>query len=291
MSLIPGSACEEVHGDGEKERLDGWSRNFNSETSPTLQQLDDEIAAMEGSEGDRWELFVSILHRVAKYNEPGFDRENERLHTLTQVSTYWLDTIFSFPIFWYQLAQYHPPSFREAVLKRNRVGLLNIDCVLAQNHCGPAYFPLLDFMRTVAPLSERWKMLGFEGDLTDEMSELLQRPAPNLEGLLISSWANSTASRYFHLGEGTNIKYLDIDNLALVPWNSTRLRGLRGLQIQHLAGVVPSLAELHAMLASSPELWWIQLSNWSPRGDGACLSDASHQSNWTPIYLPYLTTI
>ncbi|KAG8910834.1 hypothetical protein FRC00_007457, partial [Tulasnella sp. 408] len=222
---------------------------------PTLEQLDTQLAEMESLQHDLrlksyqikrernalvplhrlpGEIFVSILLRVAKYNEPGFDQEHKRLHTLAQVSTYWFDTIIGFPSFWQQLAQYHPPHFREMVLKRNTSALFNIDCVLAQGEMGPASDELLSFMKIAAPLSKRWKLLAYEGDPTDEVAQLLQSPAPNLDSMLISSWGGvGTASRALELSEGRNIQYLDIDNIIL-PWNSTRLRGLRGVQIQHV---------------------------------------------------------
>ncbi|KAG8913912.1 hypothetical protein FRC01_004328, partial [Tulasnella sp. 417] len=275
------------------QRRDTDNEPAGTERKPTVEQLDAQLAEMERLQHDLrlksyqikrernallplhrlpGEIFVSILLKVAKFNEPGFDQEHKRLHTLAQVSTYWLDTILAFPSFWGQLAQYHPPHFREMVLKRNTSGLLNIDCVLAQGETGPASHQLHSFMRVAAPLSERWKLLAFEGDLTVEMAELLQSPAPNLDSLLISSWGFMDAgSRALDLGEGRNIQYLDIDNIT-VPWNSARLCGLRGVQIQHIKGTPPSLAELHAMLSASPELWWLQLSGWLPFDNGAALA-------------------
>ncbi|KIO27992.1 hypothetical protein M407DRAFT_6995 [Tulasnella calospora MUT 4182] len=283
-----------------------------TERKPTMEQLDAQLAEMEHSPHDLLlksyqikrernalvpfhrlpgEIFVAILLKVAKYNEPGFDQEHQRLHTLAQVSTYWFDTILAFSSFWYQLAQYHPPYFREWVLKRNTSGLFNIDCVLAQGETGPVGERLLLFMKMAAPFSERWKLLAFEGDLTDEMMELLRSPAPNLDSMLISSWDTiGVASRMLELGEGSNIQYLDIDNIT-VPWNSSRLQGLRAVQIQHVSGMLPSLAELHAMLATSPELWWLQLSGWSPFDDGVALASEASGIQIKPIGLPVLTSL
>ncbi|KAG8910835.1 hypothetical protein FRC00_007458, partial [Tulasnella sp. 408] len=283
-----------------------------TEPEPTLEQLDAQLTEIEQSQHafslDSYrlkrernalvplhrlpgEIFVSILLTVGSHNEIGLEDDHKRLHALAQVSTYWFDTIIAFPSFWQQLAQYHPPGFREMVLKRNTSGLLKIDCVLEQAAKDSAQEPLLSFMKMVAPLSERWKVLTFEGDLTDEIMELLQSPAPNLDSLLISSWGSTgTGSNTFELGEGRNIWYLDVDNMA-VPWNSSRLRGLRGVQIQDVTGILPSLEELYAMLAASPELWWLQLSDWSLfDGGGALMSEVS-DIQIRPIMLPLLTSI
>ncbi|KAG8951239.1 hypothetical protein FRC00_007342, partial [Tulasnella sp. 408] len=283
----------------------------STQPEPTLEQLDAKLTEIEQSQHalslDSYrlkrernalvplhrlpgEIFVSILLKVANYNEVGFD-EHKRLHALAQVSTYWFDTIIAFPSFWQQLAQYHPRRFREMVLKRNTSGLLKIDCVLEQLMTESAQEQLLSFMKMAAPLSERWKLLTFEGDLTAEIMELLQSPAPNLDSLLISGWESTgTESKTFELGEGRNIWYLDLYDTA-VPWNSIRLRGLRGVQIQNVTGILPSLAELYAMLAASPELWWLQLSDWSPfDGGGALISEVS-DIQIRPIILPLLTSI
>ncbi|KAG8946025.1 hypothetical protein FRC04_012144 [Tulasnella sp. 424] len=284
----------------------------DSESKPTIEQLEAKLAEMErlqlelSLESYRikrqrnalvpfhrlpGEIFVAILLKVAKYNDPGFDQEHKRLHTLAQVSTYWFDTILAFPSFWQQLAQYHPPWFRDMVLKRNPSGLFNIDCVLAQGETVSAPYSLLSFMKMAAPLSERWKLLAFEGDITDEMAELIQSPAPNLDSMLISNWGHThSGNRMLKLAEGRNIQYLDIDNIA-IPWNSTRLRGLRGVQIQSICGVPPSLAELQAMLAASPQLWWLQLSAWYPFDRGVALTAEVADIHIQPINLPLLTTI
>ncbi|KAG8913910.1 hypothetical protein FRC01_004326 [Tulasnella sp. 417] len=159
------------------------------------------------------------------------------------------------------------------------------------NDTGSTVEKFLPFMKMAAPLSERWKLLAFDGEMTDEMVELLQSPAPNLESLLVSSWDNiGVGFVTLELGEGRNIRCLDIDNIA-VPWSSTRLRGLRAVQIQRLNGILPSLNELYAMLASSPELWWLQLSNWVSFDDGAALSSESLDIHIRPIAFSFLTTI
>ncbi|KAG8913908.1 hypothetical protein FRC01_004324, partial [Tulasnella sp. 417] len=89
---------------------------------------------------------------------------------------------------------------------------------------------------------------------------------------------------------GRNIRYLDITNIA-VPWSSTRLRGLRAIQIQEITGVLPSLGELYAALASSPELWWLQLSSWIPSDDGGALLSEIQNIQIRPITFSFLTTI
>ncbi|KAG8946026.1 hypothetical protein FRC04_012145 [Tulasnella sp. 424] len=284
---------------------------LDSGPQPTLEQLEAQLAEMErlqlelSPEAYRikqrrnalvpfhrlpGEIFVAILLKVANYNEPGFDQEHKRLHTLAQVSTYWLDTILAFPSFWQQLAQHHPPWFRDMALKRNPSGLFNIDCAFARED--RMYAPnLLSFMKMAAPLSERWKRLAFVGGITDEVAELIQSPAPNLDSLLISNWMNThSGSRRLKLAEGRNIQYLDTDSIA-IPWNSTRLRGLRGVQIQSIYGNIPSLAELQAMLVASPQLWWLRLSAWDPLDHGVSLAAEVAEIQIQPINLPLLTTI
>ncbi|KIO27993.1 hypothetical protein M407DRAFT_22762 [Tulasnella calospora MUT 4182] len=312
MQLSNSKPVFEVVSEEHQQLQNAQSSGAGSEPKTTTEQLDTQLAEMKHAQHGLLqepyrikrernalvplhrlpgEIFVSILLRCARYVIPGSEQENKVLHSLAQVSIYWFDTILTFPSFWDLLALYHPPRFREWVLKRNTSGLFYIECVPSQEETGPVGEKLLSFMKMAAALAERWKQLTFDGEATDEIMELLQSPTPNLDSLLISSWGSPGAgSRMLELGEGRNIQYLDIDNIT-VPWSSTRLRGLRGVQIQHISGRLPSLAELHAMLAASPELWWLQLSSWSPSDDGTALASEVTSSHVRPIILPFLTNL
>ncbi|KAG8913911.1 hypothetical protein FRC01_004327 [Tulasnella sp. 417] len=186
--------------------------NTCTEPKPTMEQLDAQLAEMEDSKHDLrlniyqikrernalvplhrlpGEIFVSILLKVARGIEPGSELEYGRLHILAQVSTYWFDTIIAFPSFWQQLAPYHPPHFRETVLKRNPSGLFDIECVLRDGDTGPRGEKLLSFMKMAASLSQRWKQLAFAGEMTDEIMEFLRTPAPKATGETFGTWIST----------------------------------------------------------------------------------------------------
>lgn len=179
------------------------------------------------------------------------------LHNLAQVSSFWAATVKSSPLFWQHLSSKDPKIMHGHVLRINKTGTLHVVCQSGSNQNKPHF-------RAALPHASRWQSLLFGGhpdDLLDDFSV----STPNLKDLYLynSKIEDGVSSPTLVLGEGRHLLTLDLEGFNLF-WDSDRLTGLEAISLRILRGSLPSVMQLHAMLASSPRLWLLILQNLRP---------------------------
>lgn len=279
-----------------------WS-SANSDLEPTLMNLEKRIAAIEVSQNA---LKVKVQQRRAelKSNRNQFSALHllpaelfstillnsistcswtlQDTQTLAGVCKIWRDVVLSSPLFFRAIDAQDSKSTTELVLERNQTALLQVRCSamdLKESTKKP-------FIKMAAPHAERWRALSFRGDLTKTV-KYMEVPTPNLVDLfLIHNRRLSEVETSFDLLDGPPLRNVEVEFVSL-PWLSCRLTRLRSLQLRRLSITTPSNTQLHTILGSSPELWYLRLSDLRTLDSEE--SEAAIEA--TPIHLPKLSCI
>ncbi|KAG8988330.1 hypothetical protein FRB90_002827 [Tulasnella sp. 427] len=234
------------------------------------------------------EIFTAILALVIDHRVKDGDREPLKLHRLAQVCRRWRDIVLDCPVFWKVLSSEFEADFLKWTLQRNPNGQLRI-------FYAPLSSAVDSFWTEVVPQTvQRWQKLVYETHDDQSTSNLLQalgKSTPQLTGIFVNLRffvdPSERRSRQLELVDGATLQYLSLGNAA-IPWESSRLTNLRAIDLWHIAQCLPSPARLHAILSSSPQLWYLSLTDLV---DLTTTSVSKHPTPTTEVHLPCLTTL
>ncbi|KIO22047.1 hypothetical protein M407DRAFT_28394 [Tulasnella calospora MUT 4182] len=140
------------------------------------------------------------------------------------------------------------------------------------------------FMDVVGPHSHRWEYVFIQTPFTDHVFPHLTRPLPCLEGLSLGFRGSGEQPKHLTLATTPKLRHLRLLRITL-NWKalahiSLKTFSIKGLREAH----VPKLQEMYNILASSPELTSLALSELSESADAeGFLAE--------PLSLPRLRTV
>lgn len=216
--------------------------------------------------------------------------------TLGSVCKSWRDLVLA-PSFWPTINSEHRFKIVQRVLERNPDGPLTVSLnPFVSIHPLMARPPneLPSFLPAVSQQSHRWKRLSFRGRFAASLWQFMETPSPMLKDFSLRTLGLSDvrdeSTQPLRLSEGGHLHHLNVSGFRF-HWDTPRLSGLKTLCIQHHSANFPSPDTLMKILASSPELTWLDLRNFShPFG-------APHHPNITVpstsgiVHLPLLDTL
>ncbi|KAG8907837.1 hypothetical protein FRB99_002010 [Tulasnella sp. 403] len=268
---------------------------FDSTTAPLhvfRKLLDAQIALQQRARNDLLPIhrlprlvFIYILQLAHNFFDYyGWDLELWQLHRYAQVSTYWRDIILSTSWFWRVVKSQETTAEQELYLRRNTSG----GVVLWS--CGSRGRHRDEYLRRMQCVSERWEMVYIDGDFSRTVFDCLSHLPPRVKDLtarLESATNTATKTRLLPLPDGAALYHVSLNHVAL-PWDSTRLRALRSLELWGLDSHFPSLQQLLAILSSSRHLSKLDLYEWAVDESLPNFEEDSKQLVDTRIVLPAL---
>ncbi|KIO19990.1 hypothetical protein M407DRAFT_221762 [Tulasnella calospora MUT 4182] len=203
---------------------------------------------------------------------------------LMSVCAVWKELLENASVFWPKLHSHYSPEMLELILSRNVSGPLRVIC--SKKEDVPTKLSLLE---RATKHSTRWCSLAFEGLMCDVAKEYIQVDTPNLTELYLFN----SEGPWFHpvtltLSEGKPFRHVVLHGVG-IPWDTSRLRGLRSLQLSQMASNPPSLSQLRTVLASSPGLWYLRLSEVRDRYEYS--PDAESTDSSSMLFLPELSSL
>ncbi|KAG9045012.1 hypothetical protein FS837_007175 [Tulasnella sp. UAMH 9824] len=222
------------------------------------------------------ELLIDIFLRVIDL----IDWDMEQNRNIASVCKAWYDIIIQSPQFWHRINVSHDIDTIKRIMRRNADGPFSIQ--FDKDSIGETKHE--EVLILLAPQSNRWQSIMFQGRLTDTIFKLISSPAPDLTEIFVYQWSGEP-QRKFELPQGKLIRRMDV-GLVSLPWSSPRLATLRSIQIRNLNKDLPTLSELSTILSSSPDLTWLRLSEWT---ETAAPQDEAPPRY--PIRLPRLETM
>ncbi|KAG8931062.1 hypothetical protein FRC00_000907 [Tulasnella sp. 408] len=183
------------------------------------------------------------------------------------VCSLWKELLENASVFWPKLHSGHPPETLALILSRNVSAPLRISCSGKEEARTK-----LDLLELAAKHSTRWSSFKFEGFICDVVKEQIQAHTGNIAELYV---LNSESTVALALPDGRPIHHLVLDGVR-IPWDTSRLRGVRSLQLSRIVWNPPPMAQLRTILASSPGLWYLRLSKVAdifefPSGDSSSM--------------------
>ncbi|KAG9045678.1 hypothetical protein FS837_005862 [Tulasnella sp. UAMH 9824] len=196
------------------------------------------------------------------------------------VCTLWKELLESASVFWPKLHSAYPPETLEMILSRNVSAPLCVVCSEKEEARTK-----LDLLELAVKHSSRWRSLTFEGVICDVVKEQLKVHTGNITELyLFDSEGWAFRPNALSLAEGKPFRHVVLDGVT-ISWDSSRLRGLRSLQLSQITFNSPLLTQLRAVLTSSPGLWYLRLSKV------AGLLELQGEDSSSMIWLPELSTL
>ncbi|KAG8940563.1 hypothetical protein FRC04_005201 [Tulasnella sp. 424] len=201
---------------------------------------------------------------------------------LMSVCSTWKRFLESSALFWPKLHSKYSLPIVELVLRRNPSGPLRVVSPDEE-----AASKKSDVLGLAAEYSTRWCAIAFKGVVSNTVKEQLQVPTPNLTELQVINYGlPQFPSITLNLSEGKKFHHVVLSGVT-IPWDSSRLLGLRSLQLCKVTHNSPSLSQLHTVLVSSPELWYLRLSELTEPSDDA----ASILGPPPTLFLPELSAL
>lgn len=245
--------------------------------TPRTAQLDRQRNRQSAIDKLPIECFSEILYQSLVGGRP--EARVRRLRGLACVSTYWRDLVASTSRLWSLVSQGMPLKDVELALKQSKVDSLEV--ITTSHACRTG---LQEFTAAVIPHASRWRCLRVSSDV-DGILSCLGSSASRLEDLYVES-RGANQARTLDLCEGLRLRNIIIGNIA-VPWDSTRLAGLKQLHIECLTkDQLPSLVQLTTILGSSAGLTSLKLAGLDIRSEGWMTKEDVQQR--IPIDLPNL---
>lgn len=208
------------------------------------------------------------------------------IRDLAKVCRYWRRTVRSSALFWPEIDIKFSQAERELVLRKNPAGILTIRCTKSIEDRTKRKA----FLEWATSQVDRMIALFFQGHLSSPAVEFLESSAPRLSELFVYQYDSDNAFQYrIPLSDGVNLRHIDLDFVTL-PWESSRLSCLQTIQLRRITGDLPTVLQLHTILASSPRLTWFALAELQDGEDAATSSQQAFSTDDT-ISLPLLETI
>lgn len=203
------------------------------------------------------EIFVDILLGTLEQQDSW---TSTQLHTLAQVSSGWSNTIKLTASFWRHISANDSEYIQHNVIRVNSAGPLKIVC----NSDDPKKNE--STIQIALPHSSRWQSVLFNGGIPESFSICPSLPTPNLTEMFVYKEAGFMIYPKIILGPGCDLRTIDLEGIPL-SWDSDRLRNLRAIALRGMYGNVPTVGQLYDMLASSPRLTCLILSNLHPESE------------------------
>lgn len=197
------------------------------------------------------ELLIQIFLRT--FNSLHWKIETNR--HLASVSKRWWQIVSSSPLLWPKISASRGVPRATLVLKKNPGGPLIVR--LDTRKATPSIQD--EFMAVAVTEARRWQSIVVQGPLMTKHFDFLETAAPVLQDLFAFQVKGNLEKR-LELGEGRPIVNVDVHCISL-PWDSSRLGGLKTLQIRRLSKDLPTSEQLHGMLSASPQLSWLRITD------------------------------
>ncbi|KAG8948715.1 hypothetical protein FRC04_009325 [Tulasnella sp. 424] len=239
------------------------------------------------------EVFTTIVTCLTDDYAP---KEGERhMLDLMVVSRRWRDIILNSPELWTNIRSDHPAKFVKLITERSKAHPLSLawdtsrSPDLDSNNEG--FKSMLELVtRNSLRLRSMEITVGCGSQQT--LRRLLDCPKPRLESLYVNLYlteVDDIATRRFMLSEGGPLKKLVLDSAGLLDWDSSRLSGLRVLNLRKPASI-PSINQILLILSTSPLLTQLKLCEFdSPAGTPSAQTEQTGGEQL--IELPHLKTI
>ncbi|KAG8843763.1 hypothetical protein FRB96_003725 [Tulasnella sp. 330] len=201
------------------------------------------------------ELFNNIVF-LASLGDWGHLSHMDVVGTLAMISRRWAEVVFSTPQFWSTLEE--TMSQKQLVQSIERSKGIPLQIRFHQKDTSPlAELRREAFIATTVPHMHLWRSLDAHR-IPWEVVEGVESNSPLLQKIEMDC-VEMHSYRPIRLGEGVQIRHLDLTNIGIVP-NPVRLRGLLHLSLDNLRGPHgPCLADLTLILSMSPELHVLSL--------------------------------
>ncbi|KAG8951454.1 hypothetical protein FRC00_007245 [Tulasnella sp. 408] len=200
------------------------------------------------------------------------------LSSLASICSRWWRIIITTPSLWTTARMFKRPDL---ALKKSKQLPVTVR-VQDWNHSDGE---MKQFMDVVGPQSHRWEYVFIQTPFTDYVFPHLARALPCLEGLSLGFRGNLESSKHLTLGATPRLRHLRLLKITL-SWKALAHISLKTLSIKDLnQSHSPKLPELYKILASSPELTSLTLSELSPQSAHA---EGFHAE---PLSLSYLRTV
>ncbi|KAG8897775.1 hypothetical protein FRB99_007928 [Tulasnella sp. 403] len=228
------------------------------------------------------ETVVQTLQLATEFNDDGWHHKLSQIHDMAQVSVHWRKIILSTPSFWRVAGDYQDERLQASVLRLNLDGPLVLWSKMSPRSIGDA------FLARMIPLAHRWRSVIVHRSFSDALSNHLQHIPPTLKDLcLVITGENETHP--FPLPEGKPLRHIDLARIS-IPWNSSRLRNLQTILLEHLYSNQPTLGQIVSILVSSPNLWRLVFRKWDCDEPPDYTEDVNCYAD-TVIALPSLSTL
>ncbi|KIO30417.1 hypothetical protein M407DRAFT_20482 [Tulasnella calospora MUT 4182] len=214
-------------------------------------------------------------------------RSPTHLQPLASVCKYWRHIILSVPRFWHVIDTSHGRHSCPLVLRRNRVGPL--DVYIRGSEASRSNTDLiLRLIPQIALESQRIHSLNFT---VHPGASYFQRffqttSLPSLTSLTVAVKPQTTVPFSIHIGDGAPFRHLNLDGVT-IPWTTPRLHGLETLSLSNLHHDIPTIAQLHHILSSTPFLRYLSISNWNAQ----LMPGYWTTQEISPVTLPLLTDV
>ncbi|KAG9050169.1 hypothetical protein FS837_007283 [Tulasnella sp. UAMH 9824] len=196
------------------------------------------------------------------------------------VCTFWKELLENASVFWPKLHSAYPPETLELIISRNVSAPLRVSCSAKEEARTK-----LDLLELATKHSTRWSSLKFEGVICDVVKEQLQTHTGNIAELCVLNTQSTVGGLVtLSIPDGRPIHHLALDGVK-IPWDMSRLRGVRSLQLSRILWNPPSMTQLRMVLASSPGLQYLRLFKI-----GDLLEFHSGDSS-SMLFLPELSTL
>ncbi|KAG8952487.1 hypothetical protein FRC04_004547 [Tulasnella sp. 424] len=176
------------------------------------------------------------------------------LWNLASICSRWWHIIITTPSLWTTARMFKQPQL---TLRKSK-GLPTTVRVQDWHH---SEGEMKQFMEIVGPQSHRWQFVFIQTPFTDLLSSHLGRPLRQLEGLSLGyhgGWGGS--SKLLTLGAIPKLRHLRLTRITL-NWRMLTQISLETLSLRNLFQAhAPKLRELYQILASSPQLTSLTLS-------------------------------
>lgn len=260
--------------------------NLEASSSPEIVERKVQLRRRRNQEHSHiYKLPVEILIEILLFAVRWFAYSVSQLHELASVSKRWFDTVVGCSRFWTIFDADEIPAVRRMAMRRNPNGPLDILFLWKPDYAEESIEDLED----ISPA--RWRSIRY--NVHYKTTSLFDYLHSDNSGLVDVHIFNEIGHSNLYLDlspNGSPLERVELWRMSL-PWDSPRLSGLRWLSIEDLWEDIPSIDELHRILASSPMLEHLSLIKIEPVNDVDDSDESPRSFQQTPVSLPMLRTL
>lgn len=263
--------------------------NLEASSSPEIVERKVQLRRRRNQEHSHiYKLPVEILIEILLFAAGWSGCNVDQLHEQASVSKRWFDTVVGCSRFWTMFDADEIPAVRRMAMRRNPNGPLDIIFLWKPEYAEEA----IEDLEEISPA--RWRSIRYNvHSKTVSLFEYLHSDNSGLVDVQIFNELGHSNLSLDLFPDGSHLERVELWRMSL-PWDSPRLSDLRWLFIEDLWEDIPSIDELHRILASSPMLEHLSLIKIEPVNDADDSDDSDEPPRsfqQVPVSLPMLRTL